>query len=431
MIDPPLTYWEPLWASGRRYRQITGTEEQLLARHLGPGHGRPALDVGCGDGSLSRHLHDRLGYRTTGIDCAPSAITLAAADAGPGTDQLRFQVMDFATDDLSELPEPAFAVITCRLVYRFISDKGAFVDRVRQLLAPGGTFWVVTELAERRADNDRRKSLGITASDVELLTSCWSTVQAVDLDRLACFALRRDTAPRSENTLLSSEETNRTAWTAYGRHHIDRATKIPDAPRICWGFWPIGPGAEVLGDLSGKRVLDLGSGMGKYAAHLVREHAAVVDAVEASPTQHERALARYGALPGLNLIHADAVEHLERAEPYDVIYSIHGVGYIDPHRLLAALRTALKPGGLLIFSVLHTDSEGRGPSPTVAARPGVLPLAGGDPLSVQMWVLSPTLWEDLLVDNGLLVDAVEVLDAPDDGNPVSVRLFRARRSLKQ
>ncbi|KUM68991.1 class I SAM-dependent methyltransferase [Streptomyces griseorubiginosus] len=187
MIASPTAYWEPLWAGGRRYRRITDTEERLLAEHLGPGHGRPALDVGCGDGSLSRHLHDRLGYRTVGIDCAPSAVALAAA---PGTsDQLRFQVMDFATGDVSELPDPAYRVITCRLVFRFIADKGAFTDRVRQLLVPGGTFWVVTELADRRTDDDPRKGLGITASDVELLTSGWSNVKAVDLDRLACFAL--------------------------------------------------------------------------------------------------------------------------------------------------------------------------------------------------------------------------------------------------
>ncbi|WP_329303915.1 class I SAM-dependent methyltransferase [Streptomyces sp. NBC_00659] len=91
---------------------------------------------------------------------------------------------------LSELPDLAYAVITCRLVFRFITDKGAFMNRVRQLLAPGGTFWVVTELANRRAEDDPLKSLGITAPDVELLTSRWSTVTALDLDRLACFALR-------------------------------------------------------------------------------------------------------------------------------------------------------------------------------------------------------------------------------------------------
>ncbi|MFE1292384.1 hypothetical protein [Streptomyces sp. NPDC058751] len=108
-----------------------------------------------------------------------------------------------------------------------------------------------------------------------------------------------------------SNEQNLAAWTAYGRHHIDRGTEIPDADRIDWGFWPNGPGAEVLGDLSGKRVLDIG---------------AVVHAVESSVTQHERAGARHADVPGLRLIHADAVEYLKDAEPYDVIYSIQRCG---------------------------------------------------------------------------------------------------------
>lgn len=171
-----------------------------------------------------------------------------------------------------------------------------------------------------------------------------------------------------------SSEQNLAAWTAYGRHHIDRGTDIPDADRINWGFWPGGPGAEVMGDLSGKRVLGIGSGVGKYAAHLVREHGAVVHAVEVSTTQHERAVTRYANVPGLNLIHADAVEYLKKAEPYDVIYSIHGFGYIDPHRLLPAIATALKPDGRLFFSVLHTNAAGRGPFQRVTAHPEILPL---------------------------------------------------------
>ncbi|MGW3974595.1 class I SAM-dependent methyltransferase [Streptomyces ardesiacus] len=130
-------YWEPLWAAGRRYRQLEDTENQLLGDHLGPGRARPALDIGCGDGALARRLA-QLGYRTTGIDCSPSAIALAAAKApGPGRVPL-WQCMDITTDDLGTLPEPAYAVITCRLVYRWIDDKPAFLDRVRRLLAPGG-----------------------------------------------------------------------------------------------------------------------------------------------------------------------------------------------------------------------------------------------------------------------------------------------------
>ncbi|MER7956931.1 class I SAM-dependent methyltransferase [Streptomyces sp. NPDC096030] len=223
------------------------------------------------------------------------------------------------------------------------------------------------------------------------------------------------------------EAVNARAWTTYGNHHLRRGTKVPETDRISWGFWPTGPGTEVLGDLEGLRILDLCSGVGKHAAHLVREHDARVDAVEASAGQHARALARYGDLTGLSLIHTDAVEHLQTTQPYDVIYSVHGFGYIDPHRLLPALRTALKPGGRLAFSVLHTNSHGRGPSSSVVPRAEILPLADGEDQTVEMWVLSPRLWEDLCVDNGLLIDAIDELDAPEDDNPVSVRLYRAHR----
>ncbi|MGW0206670.1 class I SAM-dependent methyltransferase [Streptomyces sp. NPDC003233] len=132
MIASPLDYWEPLWASGRRYREITDIEAQLLADHLGPGRGRPALDVGCGDNSLTRHLHDQLRYRASGIDCAPSAIALATGTA-PAAHRPHFQVMDFATDRLDELPDSAYAVTTCRLVFRFLTHKDIVLNRIRQL----------------------------------------------------------------------------------------------------------------------------------------------------------------------------------------------------------------------------------------------------------------------------------------------------------
>ncbi|MGW5680062.1 class I SAM-dependent methyltransferase, partial [Streptomyces sp. NPDC003860] len=129
--------------------------------------------------------------------------------------------------------------------------------------------------------------------------------------------------------------------------------------------------------MSGLRVLDLGSGTGRYAARLTRLGARF-DAVEASPTQAERAAARYGAMPGLRLIHADAVTHLNReAETYNLVYAVHSLSYIDPYRLMPALTTALRPGGRLVFSVLHTNSAGTPPTDVVRARPQTLPLVGG------------------------------------------------------
>ncbi|MFG2586640.1 class I SAM-dependent methyltransferase [Streptomyces sp. NPDC048438] len=229
-------------------------------------------------------------------------------------------------------------------------------------------------------------------------------------------------------TGISAEATNTRAWDTYGAHHLERGTPVLEADGLAWGFWPTGPGAEVLGDLVGQRVLDLGSGTGRYAAFLVRHHGARIDAVDASPTQHERALARYANLPGLALHRADAVDHLRQADPYDLVYSVHGFGYIDPARLFPALATAVEPGGRLVFSVLHTNLDGHGPSPALVARTERLPLAGHDtPLEVRMWVLSPDLWEELLVDHGFVIEQVETLDAPEDGNSVSCRLFRARR----
>ncbi|MFC9283671.1 class I SAM-dependent methyltransferase [Streptomyces collinus] len=183
-------YWEPVWSGGRRYRQVTDMEAALLADHVGPGRGRPALDIGTGDGALARHLH-RLGYRTTGIDVAPSAIAVARgsrADQHEG--EPTWHVMDFAQGDLRSLPDAAYAVVACRLVYRWMDDKPAFLDRVRQLLAPGGTFWVVTEIAGRRDAGDPRRHLGISSAEAEILTAGWSVVRTADLDVLRCYALR-------------------------------------------------------------------------------------------------------------------------------------------------------------------------------------------------------------------------------------------------
>ncbi|MFD6334842.1 NUDIX domain-containing protein [Streptomyces niveus] len=276
--------------------------------------------------------------------------------------------------------------------------------------------------ARGRRTLDRLMTGGVRVKRPRLLpsaTSHWSIMTSTDTDT--------ETGADAD-----AEATNTRAWAAYGEHHLQRRTEVPEAGRLDWGFWPTGPGAEILGDLDGQRVLDLGSGTGKHAAFLVRQHRARVDAVDASPAQHERALARYGELPGLALHRADAVDHLRQAAPYDVVYSVHGLGYIDPGRLLPALAAAIKPGGRLVFSVLHTNSDGSGPSPTLTPRTERLPLAGHDtPIGVRMWVLSPELWEDLLVDNGFVLEQVEMLTSPeDDNNPVSCRLFHARRRTR-
>ncbi|MEU3499391.1 class I SAM-dependent methyltransferase [Streptomyces hundungensis] len=227
---------------------------------------------------------------------------------------------------------------------------------------------------------------------------------------------------------MSAQQLNEQAWNAFGRHHLDSGTVLLDAVRIDWALSAAGPGTEVLGPLEGRRVLDLGSGTGRHAAHLARDHQALVHAVDSSAWQHQRAVSAYGHLPGLHFHLADALDHLASAEPYDVIYAVNSLPFMAPHEALAAIADALAPGGLLAFSVLHTPSDRRPPSTTVTPRPETLRLRGGEDLTVHMYVLTSQLWEDLAVEAGLRVNEVITIESPDDSNPVSYRLFLTHRA---
>ncbi|MGQ4334289.1 bifunctional class I SAM-dependent methyltransferase/NUDIX hydrolase [Streptomyces hayashii] len=226
------------------------------------------------------------------------------------------------------------------------------------------------------------------------------------------------------------ESANAAAWEAYATHHLRRGTVLAEAERIDWGFPGAGPDDAFLGELRGRRVLDLGCGTARHAARLVRAHGAVVDAVDSAAGQIERALARHGSLPGLRLVHADAVAHLRAAQPYDVIYSVNAVPFVDPRRLFPALATALAPGGTLCFSALHTDSQGHGPDAELAARPETLRFAGGGGTTVHMWMPAPEVWEALLVDHGLLVEDVVAVESPDPADRAAYRVYRARRPVR-
>ncbi|MER6349166.1 bifunctional class I SAM-dependent methyltransferase/NUDIX hydrolase [Streptomyces sp. NPDC001595] len=218
------------------------------------------------------------------------------------------------------------------------------------------------------------------------------------------------------------------SWTIYGQRQLDRGYSPPVPDRIDWAGWPgVGPGSEILGDLRGRRVLDIGSGPGHHAVHLARAHGALVDGVDVSPTQHARATADHGSEPGVRFFHADVVDHLRHAEPYEVAYGIRTFGCVDPGHLIPALRDGLADGALLVFSALHTDSDGNGPSDTVTPRRQFIRLRDQEPIPAQLWALTPQTWEDLLSEHGFAVESVELLRAPEPDDPVVVQLISARR----
>ncbi|MFI6153557.1 class I SAM-dependent methyltransferase [Kitasatospora sp. NPDC051170] len=192
-------------------------------------------------------------------------------------------------------------------------------------------------------------------------------------------------------------------WHHYGRARSETDRAVPGTFHWVWDQHG-GPGAEVLGDITGLVVADLGAGAARHAAHLVTHHTpARVDAVEASPAQHAMACDLYGHLaPRLRAVHADAAAHLD-AHPgeYDVVYSVFGsLDFADPRQLLPAAARALRPGGLLASSTLGHYLGGAPAEPDV--RPADIPALAQDGTTTTMrrWVLQGTVWTKLLGESG-------------------------------
>jgi SAM-dependent methyltransferase len=118
--------------------------------------------------------------------------------------------------------------------------------------------------------------------------------------------------------------------------------------------WQI-PEAElhVLGDVAGKDVLELGCGAGQWSISLARLGARTVS-LDLSPRQLEHARAAMAqADHEFPLIEASAEAVPLEDESFDVVFCDHGAfNFADPAKLVPECARLLRPGGLLVFSMV-------------------------------------------------------------------------------
>jgi SAM-dependent methyltransferase len=110
---------------------------------------------------------------------------------------------------------------------------------------------------------------------------------------------------------------------------------------------------DVLGDMGGAQVLDLGCGDGSTATLLFDAGATGYVGLDGSAGTIEMARAQHGR-PGVEFVHESIEDIGPELGSFDVVVSrmaLHYVAQIEP--VIATTRGLLRPGGRLVFSVSH------------------------------------------------------------------------------
>ncbi|MFF2600441.1 class I SAM-dependent methyltransferase [Streptomyces californicus] len=150
---------------------------------------------------------------------------------------------------------------------------------------------------------------------------------------------------------MDSIPANRRLWNKIsGDYQHEHDPRIGAAPRL-WGMYSI-PDTHLraLGDVVGKRVLELGCGAGQWSRALAAEGADVVG-FDLAETQLAAASAAMGA-SRYRLVQGAAEQLPFATGSFDLVFcDFGGLSWAPPHLAVPQAARVLRPGGRLVFNV--------------------------------------------------------------------------------
>ena len=132
----------PVRQAAERYAR--GEECAEVARRLGPGAGRPLLDLGAGNG-IAGYALASLGWAVTALEPDPSDEVGAGAIRGLAAETGLPITVEQAWGERLPFPEGHFEAVHARQVLHHASDLDGMLREVARVLRPGGLLLATRE----------------------------------------------------------------------------------------------------------------------------------------------------------------------------------------------------------------------------------------------------------------------------------------------
>jgi protein-L-isoaspartate(D-aspartate) O-methyltransferase len=180
------TDWSEHYTEGRGFRRLGDEERGLLVEHAPAPEGGRALDACCGTGEMAAYLAS-LGYTVDAADFAEGALERARQEH-LGVERVRWLCLDIEHDELADLVDDGYDVITLRLSVAFIRDRARVLRRLAARLRTGGALVVITPVVEHTPQE--RRHIALDEDELTTLADGFDSVERVDAEGLAVLVLR-------------------------------------------------------------------------------------------------------------------------------------------------------------------------------------------------------------------------------------------------